>query len=231
MPLNPNVDREISEEGLRRIEREEGFSATVYGDLGHGRGTPTIGYGHTNLSGVGPKVVPGQTMTKEEAEKTLRLVMDQVYEPALRRHITVPLNQNQWDAMASWVYNLGEPNLAKSRLLKLINQRRFDLVPAELMNWTYAGGKRLQGLADRRNREGVLFATPVPEIEPPLPTADAPAPTPLSDGDKLMEKAATATPVITALASAFGDWKVAAVFAAVAVAGIIALALKNRKEA
>lgn len=237
-----------SEAGLRAIEAEEGLFLYVYNDNPGGQGTPTIGYGHTNLSGTAPRVVPGLRITKEQAHEILRADLKAVYEPALRRQVKVPLNQNQWDALISFIFNLGEGNFAKSRLKVVLNQGNYQEIPGLLMAYRYAYGKVMPGLVTRRHREGIRFMAPVaksvtptvvPVINPtpsaaPMPRHDAldlPPPTPPSKTDKVIEKAATAVPVVTAAASAFTDWKIAAVFATVGVLVLIGLFVVNRKEA
>jgi lysozyme len=85
-----------------------------------------------------------------------------IYEDAIERLVTVDLNQNQFDALVSWVYNCGVGALQNSTLLKLLNQGKYEAVPTQLMRWVNAGGKRYEGLARRRAAEGALFMEPVP---------------------------------------------------------------------
>ena len=80
------------------------------------------------------------------------------YEGYINNMVTVELNQNQYDAMVSWVYNLGGGNLKASTLLKVLNQGEFDGVPAQIMRWNKAGGKVLEGLTRRRQAEADLFS-------------------------------------------------------------------------
>jgi lysozyme len=72
--------------------------------------------------------------------------------------VTTPLSQNQFDALVSWVYNLGGGNLKASTLLKVLNSGDFNGVPAQLMRWNKAGGKVLEGLTRRRQAEADLFS-------------------------------------------------------------------------
>ena len=67
------------------------------------------------------------------------------------------LTQNQFDAMVSWVYNLGNGNLNASTLLKVLNSADYAGVPAQMMRWNKAGGKVLEGLTKRRQAEADLF--------------------------------------------------------------------------
>jgi lysozyme len=233
---NPNAKRRISSCGLKLIKTWEGLYLSAYRDP---VGVWTIGYGHTNLSGVGPKVTPGLRLRDQRhAEDILLNVLATVYEPALRRLIKVSLNQAQWDAMVSWIYNLGETNLAKSTLLKRINQGRLDAVPAEMMKWTKAGGKVFNGLVNRRRAEagmwrglGVHACLPVEGITSAVPHVDhdTPAPEPLTTSDKWIERTGVLAPIVTALTS-MADWKVALVLALTGVAVIAYFAWRNRQE-
>jgi lysozyme len=80
------------------------------------------------------------------------------YEGYINDMVTTPLSQNQFDALVSWVYNLGGGNLKASTLLKVLNSGDFNGVPAQLMRWNKAGGKVLEGLTRRRQAEADLFS-------------------------------------------------------------------------
>ena len=115
----------------------------------------TIGYGHTSAAGA-PEVKPGMVITKQEANDIL--IRDLVkYENAVDRLVKVPLTQNQFDALVSFAFNVGEGALAKSTLLKKLNAGNYDAVPAELMKWTKGGGKELPGLVRRRRAEAAMW--------------------------------------------------------------------------
>ena len=143
--------------GLALLKRFEGWRASAYPDPGTGGAPWTIGYGHTSMAGP-PKVTPGMTITKAEGEKILKRDLKK-YEDAVKRWVRVPLSQEQFDALTSFVYNVGEGNFKKSSVLKRVNQGRFDDVPARLMLWNKAGGRVLKGLTRRRSAEGELFAS------------------------------------------------------------------------
>lgn len=119
----------------------------------------TIGYGSTK------GVRSGMNITKEEAEELL--IKDvAVYEEAVNRLVKVPLTQNQFDALVSFVFNLGEPNFARSTLLRRLNASDYDSVPEQLMRWNKArvNGQLqpLRGLTRRRAAEGALFSMDAP---------------------------------------------------------------------
>ena len=138
---------ETSKTGIDLIKHFEGCELTAYKCPA---GVWTIGYGH--IKGVSE----GMTITQEQAEEMLRDEMAE-YEGYVNRLVTVELNQNQFDAMVSWVYNLGGGNLASSTLLKVLNAGDYDGVPAQMMRWNKAGGKVLEGLTRRRQAEADLF--------------------------------------------------------------------------
>jgi GH24 family phage-related lysozyme (muramidase) len=78
-------------------------------------------------------------------------------EEAVDRLVTAPLNQNEFDALVSFTFNLGEGNLKKSTLLKYLNQMRYEDAANEFPRWNRAGGQILPGLTRRREAEKRLF--------------------------------------------------------------------------
>ena len=134
-------------EGLALIKKFEGCELKAYQCSA---GVWTIGYGHTK------DVVEGMTITQEEAEQML---VDELheYESYIDKYVTVALNQNQFDALVSWVYNLGPANLSASTMLKVLNSGEYEDVPAQMKRWNKAGGKVLEGLIRRREAEACLF--------------------------------------------------------------------------
>lgn len=166
----------ISARGINLIKRFEGrFLKAYYCPAG----VLTIGYGHTNLSGVKPKVVPGMTISAADADRILVDTLAAVYEPAVRRNVKREINQHQYDALVSFVYNVGEGNFRKSSVLRAINSGNFNAVPSHLMKWTKGGGRVLKGLVNRRQAEGALWNTPVAGSAP----APAPKPDPKEEVD------------------------------------------------
>lgn len=111
----------------------------------------TIGYGHT-----GKDVVPNQTITLEKASELLK--QDTLrFEKAVNKLVQTTINQNQFDALVSFTYNLGEGNLKSSTLLKKVNSNNFAEAAQEFLKWNKAGGKVLPGLVKRREAEKELF--------------------------------------------------------------------------
>ena len=137
----------ISEEGKSLIKKFEGCELTAYKCAA---GVPTIGYGH--IKGVSM----GDTITQEEADEMFNHEMKE-YETYVNTAVTVPLSQNQFDAIVSWVFNLGNGNLQASTMLKVINSSDHAGVPAQIKRWNKAGGKVLEGLIRRREAEALLY--------------------------------------------------------------------------
>lgn len=114
---------------------------------------PTIGYGHTSGVHLGEKI------TQAEADKLLQEDL-KYYAEGINKYIKVNLNQNQFDALISFVYNVGLGNFLNSTLLKDLNSQRFNDVPAQFKRWIYGNNKKvLPGLVRRREAEAKLFTT------------------------------------------------------------------------
>ena len=137
----------ISQEGISLIKKFEGCELTAYQCSA---GVWTIGYGHTK------GIEEGMEITQQEAEDMLVEELHE-YENYINDNVTAPLSQNQFDAMVSWVYNLGPANLKASTLLKVLNAGNYDDVPFQMRRWNKAGGVTLDGLIRRREAEALLF--------------------------------------------------------------------------
>jgi len=144
----------ISDEGLELIKHFEGCptdeegNAVAYQDAVD---VWTIGYGHTK------DVQEGDKWTKEKAEFMLWRELEDEYEDYINNYVHVPLNQQQFDALCSWVYNLGPANLKKSTLLRKLNNGEYEETSNQIKRWNKAGGKVLEGLVRRREAEALLF--------------------------------------------------------------------------
>jgi lysozyme len=136
-----------SQKGIDLIKHFEGCELNAYKCPA---GVWTIGYGH--IKGV----QEGDVITEQQADEMLVEELNE-YENYINTLVTVPLNQNQYDALVSWVYNLGSSNLQASTLLKVLNAGDYDNVPEQIMRWNKAGGKALEGLTRRRQAEADLF--------------------------------------------------------------------------
>tara|TARA_R100001143_G_C3346949_1_gene127317 strand:+ start:339 stop:782 length:444 start_codon:yes stop_codon:yes gene_type:complete len=138
---------EMSEEGLSLIKKFEGCELKAYEDA---VGVPTIAYGRTK------NVCMDDVCTLEQAESWLAEEMEE-YEGYINDLVKVDLDQNQFDALVSWVYNLGPTNLNSSTLLRFLNEGRYADVPDQIRRWNKAGGKVLAGLTRRREAEAMMF--------------------------------------------------------------------------
>ncbi len=138
----------ISKEGLSLIKKFEGCELEAYLCPA---GVWTIGYGHTK------DVKEGDKINRDEADYLLQEEMIE-YESYINDFVEVPLEQNQFDALCSWVYNLGPTNLKNSTMLKVLNEEKYSDVPQEIKRWNKAGGEVLDGLIKRREAEAKMFA-------------------------------------------------------------------------
>lgn len=156
----------MSQTGLDLTMASEGVRLTAYRDS---VGVLTIGYGHTN------GVTEGMACTQQQAEQWLAEDVSGS-EYVVNKVVTAVLNQNQFDALVDFVFNLGSGNFQSSTLLKLLNQGDYAGASAEFPRWNLAGGKPLAGLTTRRLAEQKLFDTPIPvtPVEEPVTPADTP---------------------------------------------------------
>lgn len=133
--------------GLDIVKEAEGLRLSAYLCPA---GIPTIGYGHTK----GVKL--GDTCTKEQAEEWLENDFFMAKND-VRAVVKVPLRENQLDALASFVFNLGVRKLIQSTLLKKLNAGDYSGAAAEFDKWVFAGKVKLNGLIKRRAKERQLF--------------------------------------------------------------------------
>ena len=148
--------KKSSKKIIEFITSFEGFSAKPYLDIA---GVPTIGFGATYYQD-GTKVTMNDPAITLECAHDLKAFHVQDAEKAVRRLVKSNINQNQFDALVSWVYNLGEGNLASSTLLKKINANPNDQsIKASWIQWNKARDPKTKqlkvsnGLTRRRNEE------------------------------------------------------------------------------
>lgn len=146
-----------SQNGINLIKKFEGCRLTAYRDA---VGVPTVGYGHTR----GVKM--GQKITAAQAENYLKQDLE-TFEKGVDSLVKVKINQNQFDALVSFAYNLGLGNLKNSDLLKYVNKKDFKNAAKEFPLWVHAGGKMLQGLVTRRAAERALFEKAIKKASTP----------------------------------------------------------------
>ena len=130
----------------------EGKRLTAYDD---GVGVWTIGFG-TTVYPNGIKVMKGDTCTEAQA-KTYMAHDLKKFEATVNKAVTVQLNQNQFDALVSLAYNIGTNAFSKSTLVKKLNANDIRGAADQFDVWVSAGGKRMQGLVNRRAKEKALF--------------------------------------------------------------------------
>jgi lysozyme len=223
--------RKTNQNGIDLIKQWEGLYLTAYHGAADRPGLLTIGYGHTDAAGP-PMVKAGMTITAQEAENILRNDLSGC-EAAVERIVTVALNDNQFAALVSFVFNVGEANFKSSTLLRKLNAEDYASVPAELMKWTKANGKRVQGLANRRAAEGGLWVkgAPVesqyvePEAKPETVTSS------LTKPETIATVVGSASGVVAAISGATGPVGYA-LAAVIVIAALVAgyWIIKNIKE-
>ncbi|NJO98632.1 MAG: lysozyme [Pleurocapsa sp. CRU_1_2] len=138
---------QTSRAGIDLIKRWEGCRIKAYRCPA---GIWTIGYGHTGTA------KPGMCISYDKAEELLKQDL-QRFEKAVQTLVRVPLNQNQFDALVSFTYNVGAKAFGDSTLLSLLNQKKYLACAEQLLRWTKAGKVTLKGLVDRRTEEKDLF--------------------------------------------------------------------------
>lgn len=133
---------------IDKIKEHEGLRLQAY--LPTPNDVWTIGYGHTGSAH------KGMVITEERAEALLRQDIAWV-EDAINKNVVVPLTQNQYDALASLVYNIGAGAFAKSTLLRMLNMGDYAGAAEQFLRWNKQKGKVLNGLTRRRQEERELF--------------------------------------------------------------------------
>lgn len=139
----------MSDNGRKLTKEFEGCKLKAYRD---GGGVLTIGYGHTT------GVHPDDVITMERADEYLRLDL-QYAEGVVSQYVNLPLNQNQFDALVDFVFNLGIGQFMRSTLLAKLNHGDFAGAPAEFIRWNKDNGKVEPGLTRRCKARTVLFNT------------------------------------------------------------------------
>lgn len=146
--------KKTAQNGIALIKKYEGFKANAYLCPA---GVPTIGYGNTYYPN-GVKVKIGDSPITEAKASELLLAVLTKYEDAVNRYAQKPINQNQFDALVSFTYNLGMENLRSSTLLKKVNSNPLDAtIKDEFLKWTRSNGVVLAGLKKRRAEEAQLY--------------------------------------------------------------------------
>jgi lysozyme len=146
-----------SQKGLDLIRHFEGFRPTMYYCSA---GAKTIGIG-TVIDTKEEQWLLTAKITEAQAFDLLKKDVT-AFEKSVNSLVQKPINQNQFDALVCFVYNIGAGALRASTLLKKLNVNPNDATIAdEFKKWTRAGGQVLKGLERRREAEAELYFTPV----------------------------------------------------------------------
>lgn len=171
--LPPGVEiRKVYDKAIELTKESEGFRSKLYNDAAS---YCTIGYGHliklAPCDGSEPEgfkqgisVPQGTEILRQDMEKAERGIMTEV---------DVELTDGQYGALCDFVFNVGIGNFRKSTLARRVKAGDFDRVPFEFRRWVFAGGRKLPGLAKRRENEIALFfeeigiprAAPPPDVD------------------------------------------------------------------
>jgi len=153
---------EVSNKLVSLLKKWEGFKNYAYNDVA---GLLTIGVGHLlTASEKQTKIIEinGEKVRWVEglsADQVNNLLLQDLkpFVKEVNNLVKVPLNQNQFDALVSFIFNIGINAFKSSTLLRKLNDEEYDEVPFELLRWNKAGGKPINGLTVRRNNEIKLW--------------------------------------------------------------------------
>lgn len=152
----------MSRPGIDLLKEIEGESPEVYLDSG---GAPTIGVGHllTKSERTSGKIKIGNSigdyregLSFPQIDQLLSQDLKET-ESIIRTYVRYPLNQNQYDALVSFVFNIGISAFIDSTLLRVLNEGRPELVPDQMRRWIYDNGVIVVGLKNRREKEIELW--------------------------------------------------------------------------
>lgn len=144
----------IGAKGLSLIKQFEGLLLKPYKCPA---GIPTIGYGATYYPN-GLRVTMSDKAITEGQASTMLMNMLKTYEKSVDSFCRDDINQNQFDALCAFAYNVGINALKNSTLLKKVNANPSDpTIRAEFLKWNKANGKALKGLTNRRTAEANLY--------------------------------------------------------------------------
>jgi lysozyme len=149
---------QVSANLITVLKNRESLRLTAYADSG---GVWTIGWGATSYES-GAKVKKGDVITRERAEQLLGYHIG-IAASAVNSQVKTDLTQGQFDALVSFLYNVGSANFAKSTLRVLVNTNPndFPAIKAEFLRWVYVtvgtDKIKVQGLVNRRNEEISIY--------------------------------------------------------------------------
>ncbi len=155
-PIKAESDKKysLSTNGIELLAQFEGLKLEAYLDSVR---IPTIGYGTIKYPN-GTRVKLGDKITKAQALEYKQHDLKE-FESTVNTGVKVPLTQNQYDALVSLSYNIGSGAFKGSTLLKKLNSGDYKGAADAFLSWVNAGGKKVQGLVNRRQKERELFLT------------------------------------------------------------------------
>lgn len=162
----------LSAAGLDAIASHEGFRERAYPDPGSSNGLPvTIGFGSTRWEDGSP-IQLGQTVSRERAKHLMARELEAI-EQTVGELVKVPLTQGQFDALCSFVYNVGAGAFKASSLLRMLNGGNAREAAEEFLRWNKNDGTVMPGLVKRREAERAMFLS-APPVVSPITTPDKP---------------------------------------------------------
>ena len=147
-----DYERSISKAGINLITSFEDLKLDAYDD---GTGTWTIGFG-TTVYPDGIRVKQGDHCTVEQAKSFFQHDLKR-FQASVNNTVRVMLSQNQFDALVSLSYNIGQNAFNNSTLLKCLNAGNYQAAADQFLVWSKGGGQIFKGLVRRREVERALF--------------------------------------------------------------------------
>ncbi len=144
----------VSKNGLDLIKEFESFRAKPYLCPSQ---KATIGFGSTYYPDGKKVTLQDKEITEEKAFEILEYIANKDFGSNINKVVKVPLNQNQFDALVSFAYNIGNGNFNSSTLLRWLNQGNYKEASMQLLRWDKSKGIVLNGLTKRRKSEKALF--------------------------------------------------------------------------
>lgn len=150
----------LSESGIKLLKQFEGCKLRAY-KCSASRWT--IGFGNTYYED-GTQVKEGDIITQERSEELLMFILES-FVLSINQLVKSPINQNQFDSLVSFIYNVGPGNFQKSTLLKKVNLNPNDhTIAQEFLKWNKVKTKVIKGLTTRRQLENTLYFTLLPNL-------------------------------------------------------------------
>ena len=144
----------VSKNGLDLIKEFESFKSKPYLCPSQ---KATIGFGSTYYPDGKKVTLQDKEITEEKAFEILEYIANKDFGSNINKVVKVPLNQNQFDALVSFAYNIGNGNFNSSTLLRWLNQGNYKEASMQLLRWDKSKGIVLNGLTKRRKAEKELF--------------------------------------------------------------------------